>query len=69
MSKKILIVGAPKVHPIIPPLNMAHIPFIVTPKKDPVLDTPDKVHAFLEECECDKINGQNYEFSLLLPLQ
>lgn len=57
MSKKILIIGAPKAHPhpIVPPLDMAHTPFIFTPKKDPVLDTPEKIRAYLDEC--DKIYG------------
>ena len=55
MSKKITIIGAPKLHPAVPPLDMVHTPFIITPKKEIVLDTPYKVRAFLEEC--DKING------------
>ena len=59
MSKKITIIGAPKheLHRIIPPdpKSMKHIPFIITPKTDPVLDTPEKIRAFLEEC--DRING------------
>lgn len=55
MSKRITIIGAPKLHPTLPPLDMVRTPFIITPKKDPVLDTPEKVRAFLEEC--DRING------------
>ena len=55
MSKRITIIGAPKLHPTVPQIEMVHTPFIITPKKDPVLDKPDKVRAFLEEC--DRING------------
>ena len=55
MSKKITIIGAPKLHPTVLPLDMAHTPFVFTPKTDPVLDTPEKVREFLEEC--DRING------------
>lgn len=36
-------------------LDMAHTPFVFTPKTDPVLDTPEKVREFLKEC--DRING------------
>ena len=55
MSKKITIIGASKLHPTVPPLDMVHTPFIITQKKEPVLDTPEKVREFLEEC--DRING------------
>ena len=54
MSNRITIISAPKLHPTVPPIEMVHTQFIITPKKDPVLDTPDKVRAFLEEF--DRIN-------------